>query len=238
MNEKEYREFLEAVARRHLRLHRVGRWFGPEGVDRLLYEIDRLSGTARLVNAVAERADNSGWYQPLSQELKRTYVQHITEIMVEAGVTEALDEYSELIFANLNRDVIPDEDIELLRQAGVREPEAEVTIAIQYARRLGKSQDLTPSRALEQAAQRMKEVVSTLAQAEENKPSSETPKKPKKYFTGIGRILSGAIAGAGNLLIGIGSIPASGGAATAGVIASSALAVGLVSQGIGDLCGE
>ena len=47
-------------------------------------------------------------------------------------------------------------------------------------------------------------------------PPDHLPKKPKKYFNGIGKILSGAVAGAGNVLVGTGAIPATGGAAVAG----------------------
>ena len=221
MNDKEYREFLEAVGKRYLRLHRAARWFGPEGISHLHYDIERLTSTARLVHAVAARSDQTGWYQALGKELKNTYIQQVTNLLDEAGITNALDEHQELIFGNLSREFIPDEDIALLYDAGVPEPEAEVTIIIQELRRSGQSRNMRPSNILREAPKRLEDAAQQLSRVESNPSDMKVEVKPQKYFTGIGRILAG-----------------SGGAAAGAVIASSALAVGLVSQGIGDLRGE
>jgi hypothetical protein len=236
MNDKEYREFLEAVGKRYLRLYKAARWFHPEGIGHLQYDIERLASTARLVHAVEARSDETAWYEPLGKELKNTYVQHVTNLLDEAGITNALDEHGVLIFSNLSRELIPDEDIAFLNNAGVLEPEAEVTIAIQELRRSALSRDIQASSILREAPKKLEDAAKQLSPVESNDVNVTV--KPRKFFTGIGRILSGTIAGAGNLLVGIGAIPASGGAAAGAVIASSALAVGLISQGIGDLRGE
>lgn len=60
----------------------------------------------------------------------------------------------------------------------------------------------------------------------------------EKIFNGIGKILAGAVAAAGNLLLATGTIVAPNPATAYGVIGSSALAVGSICQGIGDLRGE
>ena len=238
MNDKEYREFLEAVGKRYLQLHRVGRWFGREGISHLHYDIERLVLTARLNHAVEERSNETVWYGPLSNELKNTYIQNVTSVMDESGITAALDEHGELIFSSLSRELIPDEDIALLLRAGVLEPEAEVTIIIQELRRSARNRGIQASSVLRAAPQKLEEAAKKLSPAESNSTDEKVEVKPRKFFTGIGRILSGAIAAGGNLLVGIGTIPASGGATAGAVIASSALAVGLISQGIGDLRGE
>jgi hypothetical protein len=238
MNDKEYGEFLEAVGKRYLRLHRASRWFHPEGIGHLHYDIERLASTARLVHAVEERSNETAWYGPLSKELKNTYIQNVTNLLDAAGIIDALDEHGELIFSNLSRELIPDEDIALLHRAGVEEPEAEVTIVIQELRQSARSRDIRASSVLREASKKLEEAAKQLSPVESNSDDEKAEVKPRKYFTGIGRILSGGIVGAGNLLLGIGTIPASGGATAGAVIASSALAVGLVSQGIGDLRGE
>lgn len=70
--------------------------------------------------------------------------------------------------------------------------------------------------------------------AKERRPE---PRK-RKILNGIGKILGGAIAGAGNVLLFCGTIVAPNPATGYGAIASSAIAVAGVMQGAGDLRGE
>jgi hypothetical protein len=72
MTDDEYREFLTALARKHLRpIFRLG----PEGaVDHLKYDIERLSSVARFVKVVSERPDNSALVKACSDELRNTHI--------------------------------------------------------------------------------------------------------------------------------------------------------------------
>jgi len=60
----------------------------------------------------------------------------------------------------------------------------------------------------------------------------------RKLFNGVGKILVGVVTGAGNILLAAGTIAAPNPATVYGVIGSSALAIGGICQGIGDLRGE
>jgi hypothetical protein len=99
----------------------------PEG-DELLYAIGTLSSTAKFARAVAERSENADLVNALSKELDNWYVQHVIDEMRESGVLSALDEAPDITFAEFRRGAIPDEDVRLLRDAGVDDPEAEITI--------------------------------------------------------------------------------------------------------------
>jgi hypothetical protein len=239
MNVKEYREFLAAVEKRYVQLASGG--YGIDGVVNLKWQIDRLTSLARLVHAVEGRPEDTAWYVPLGNALSNRllvpvdYTQHI---MHETGIADALDQHGEIIFGGLSREAIPNDDISLIQSSGIYEAEAEVTIIIHQLRQIARSGTIRASAILREAPEALDEAIQTLPKANSDPSTTETEKKPRKYFTGIGRILSGAVAGAGNILIGIGTIPASGGATAGAVIASSALAVGLMLQGIGDLRGE
>src|SRR6266849_5173051 len=134
MTDDEYREFLTALARKHLRP--LGLRLGPEGtVEHVKYDIERLSSVARFVKVVSERSDNSVLVKACADELRNTYVGHVVDAMERAGVLAALDEAADITFANLRRSVIPDEDLLFLRHAGVEDPDAEITIIIHYSRK-------------------------------------------------------------------------------------------------------
>jgi hypothetical protein len=240
MTEDQYREYLVALAKRHLRVDRGLRHFGPEGVGHLQYEIDRLSSTARLVRVVADRSENSNLLKELAQELQNTYVDHVIDMMDRSGVLAALDDTPDITFENLQRAAIPPEDAEFLRRTGVDDPEAEITLIIRYSqRRIGRSRDSAPSEIARQAQPELKraaEQVGALAAGTNNTPPTE--RKKRKLFNGIGKILAGVVTGAGNILLAAGTIAAPNPATAYGVIGSSALAVGGICQGIGDLRGE
>jgi hypothetical protein len=127
-------------------------------------------------------------------------------------------------------------------RCGVDEPEAEITILIEYCRfGIGDGQcrsseiETQAQAALTQAADRLERFASAASQAD----SSAAPPRPKKkLFIGIGRILAGAVTGAGNLLLASGAVVAPSPAIAYGVIGSAALAIGSISQGIGDIRGE
>lgn len=238
MTDDEYREYLTALARRHFRAEGFHR-FGPEGPGHLAYDIERLSSVARFVRAVSERSENSALLKECAQELGNVYVEHIIDAMDHTGMLPALDDAPETTFSNLRRSAIPEEDAHFLRRAGVDEPEAEITILIHYSRtRLG-GRESTPSEIARQAQPELKRAAERIeAMASSPNASTQSEPKKKKLFNGIGKILAGTVTGAGNMLLAAGTIIAPNPATAYGVIGSSALAVGSICQGIGDLRGE
>lgn len=237
MTDEEYREYLSALARTHMRPFRRHR-LHPEG-DELSYAIAKLSSTARFAKAVSERSEETELVNLLGKELDNWHVDHVLEEMRQSGVLSALDETPDITFAELRRDVIPKEDAQLLRSAGVDDPEAEITILIHYARKRLGHRDVTPSETVERAREELKRAAERIVGLSDRSSSgNQVEVKKKKIFNGIGKILAGTITGAGNLLLATGTLIAPNPATAYGVIGSSALAVGSICQGIGDLRGE
>lgn len=239
MNDEEYRQFLSALARQHVSTRRWRRHFGPMGVDEhLQHEIDRLSSTARLVKAAAERPEKQDLLDVVANELRNTYLGQVTQAMEESGVLDALDEAPDITFPNLRRSAIPDEDVELLRHAGVDDPEAMITIIIHYSRKHVGGSDTRPSQIVERAQNELRQAADILSSGETDAPQKQPEKKKRKILNGVGKILAGAVTGAGNLLLFTGTIVAPNPGTAYAVIGSSALAVGSICQGLGDLRGE
>jgi hypothetical protein len=240
MTDDEYRDYLAALARKHLRVSAIHR-FGPaSAMEHLHYDIERLSSVARFARAVSERAGSPELLKALGEELRHAYVDHLVHVMEESGVLPALDEAPDITFAEFRRSVIPEEDVYLLRRAGVEDPDAEITLLIQYVRRRLPGREGSPSDLVKHAEEELKraaEGLIAMAQSSGNEAARSETKK-RRLFNGIGKILGGAITGAGNLLLATGTVAAPNPATAYGVIGSSALAVGSICQGIGDLRGE
>lgn len=239
MTDEEYREFLSALARKHVNPRRWRRHFGPMGAEEhLRYEIDRLASTARFVKVVTDRTGDQELLNLLAKELSNTYLSNITGAMDEAGVFDALEEAPDVTFRELRRSAIPDEDVELLRLTGVDDPEAEITIIIHYTRKRVGTADTRPSQIAERAHEELQHAAKVLTSETESTSNRPSEKKKRKVLNGVGKILSGAVLGAGNLLLFTGTIAAPNPATGYAAMGSSALAVGSIFQGMGDLHGE
>lgn len=245
--DKETQELLEALGRKELNLD-----FSEEDIRELKQAMREISSTARLAHTIADRPRRTDLYEALADELDALSESPAFDVMERAGLTDLLDENFGVIVTQLSPNDIPPEDHDFLRTCGMTTPKDEVTITITRLR-MGAWPSTDGGRRRAPAAELMQvsrhavrasaselrqggEVVMP-SQSSQNHLSS-LPKKPKKYFNGIGKILSGVVAGTGNVLIGAGAIPATAGTAAAAVFASGALSLGLVMQGIGDLRGE
>lgn len=243
MNDDEYREYLSALGRRHLRGWRLHRYGPGGGEQELSHSIESLSSVARFANAVAERDDDRTLLGFVAKDLRqRSYLGSVSEIMNVTGVLDPLDEEPGITFRNLRRSAIPEDDIQLLRRCGVNDPEAEILLLIHYSRQHFGGREWQPSdigeqaqSALTQAADRLEALDSAASTA---RVMEGTRLRKTKLFTAIGRILGGAVIGAGNLLMLSGTLTAPNPAIGYGVLASAGLAISSMSQGIGDLRGE
>jgi hypothetical protein len=241
MNDEEYKRFLSALAAKHVR-----RTLSPEEQERLQIALRELTQASRQVQDLREevpekRRNGSSEMRELADRLKGIPVYEGFHVMERIGISEALDEATDAVFANLRRSAIPDEDVQLLYRAGIANPELEITIMIEYARRNIRISRGSLLDAVRKASDLSPEMADRLQRAskEFDQPSAAAvqPKK-RKLLNGIGKILGGAIAGTGNVLLLAGTVIAPNPATGYGAIASSALAVAGILQGAGDLRGE
>jgi len=248
---KEVEEFLNALGRRDLDLD-----LSSDEIQGLKRAMEKIASTARLAHAIAERPQQTEMYECLGKELHRIGDSLAFRVFQRTQLTEVLNDNGQQIFQQISIIDIPVEDQDFLKDCGIKNPKDEMTISLAKLKNgywfyLEETKNPTNrSRApieavMDMAQERLSAASADLGrvQAQQNDNTddlSSAPRrhKPRKYFNGIGKILSGVVAGTGNVLIGVGAIPASGGAATAGVIASAALSIGIVMQGIGDLRGE
>jgi hypothetical protein len=210
--------------------------------------IERLSAACRFLWVVRERAEDPALVKALVDELRDIHLESVIFEMERAGVLDALDENPELTFGELRRSVIPAADAQLLANAGISEPNAEIVLLIQFARAYFRDPDRhyrnrprLPSEQAHEAPDALKRAVDRLEQLARgslSKTKTEAPTKPRKLFTGIGKLIAGTVTAAGNLMLATGTIIAPNPATAYGVIGSSALALGSICQGIGDLRGE
>jgi predicted signal transduction protein with EAL and GGDEF domain len=164
VTDEEYRELLDALGRRHLRLGVLDR-HGPMGeLHHLAYELDRLSSLSRFVKAVAERSEDRRMYRSLGDELGNAYIRSVTEEMERAGVVDALDDAGAVVFQNLRRSAIPEEDREILRRAGVEDPEAEISPIVHCMRHHVGTRDTRASTIATTAEEELKRIAERLQQ--------------------------------------------------------------------------
>jgi hypothetical protein len=230
MTDDEYNRFLQALAGKHMVLggHRPS-----DEIGYLRHELEKVSATTRLWKAASVRYRDQELVAKLFKELELSSVESAARLMEDAGILDALDESSGLVLREFRRSVIPPDDIELLRRAGFSDDDIEVLVcvAVEQAHNMDQYQS-EPSRVLVDA----KQALSIAIQVFQQPPTPE--KKKRKILNGIGKILGGAVAGVGNVLLATGTIIAPNPATAAAAIASGGLAVSSMFAGLGDLHGE
>ena len=155
---------------------------------------------------MSERSEEAELVKALGKELDNTwFIEHVLQEMQRSGVMAALDQAPDITFAELRRSVIPVEDDRLLQGAGVDDPEAEITILIQYARKRLGHRDVRPSETVEGAREELKRAAERIANLSDNSSGRLVEVKKRRIFNGIGKILAGAVTGAGNLLLATGT---------------------------------
>jgi hypothetical protein len=207
VSDDEYKAFLDALARKYLRVARLRRHHPLEFVDRLQHELDRTSRLRRLVALSEEESDNEKLLSALADALSQPSLGGCINALEESGALHAIEEDPITLFANLRRTAIPDEDVELLRQAGHIDPEAEITLIINWTRtHLGnRNTECDPTESVRKAQELVLEAGKRLrntiiAGGKGPSSSGSAKKKTRKFFNGVGRVLSGAVIGTGNLL--------------------------------------
>lgn len=248
MTDEEYLRFLTALAGKHLRYPRPSLPFIPYfgQLDELRAALDRVSGTLRLLKVVKDPEDpalpdylikNLRDFRAYEEDagLRYSPVRIAVDQMEAVGILDALDDAPDLVLGELRRSAIPGEEEEVLRSAGFDGHDIEVllTLAVHQAHALALSKKL-PSDIAEEAARTLPTVLKDL-----KSPPPEMPaKKKRKILNGIGKLLGGAVAGIGNVLLVTGTLAAPNPATGYAAIASGGIAVSSFFAGLGDIKGE
>ncbi len=244
MSDEEFRVYLDALARKHLRYSQLPR-HRMHFPGELYHDLEELIRLRQLVGMGAANPGDSELMNLIAKRLKERewQLRSAIETMEQAGVLDAIDEDPATLFSNVRISALPPEDIELLRQSGLSRADAELVLITEYSRThlaRDRHQERKPSAIIRDAPGAVERAVSQLAEPEQDNISKNSvpEKKKRKICNGIGKILQGGVLGVGNILVGAGSIVAPNPAIAAGVIASGAIAVGSICQGLGDLRGE
>lgn len=239
MTDDDYERLLRALAAKHLPSRKAlldPHWLLHDHTH-LRHRLEIVSTSARIFKVVENRPNDADLVKILRERLSQeSPIEWTRDALEEIGILAALEDAGSVVFAELRRQAIPEEDIDFLIKAGYTNEEIEILFAIaihEAHSRLASAENI--SRRLQEAAETFKAAVETLEE-QANEKTSE-PKK-RKIFNGIGKVLGGSIAGIGNALAATGTILAPNPATAAGAIASAAVAIPAIFSGIGDLRGE
>jgi len=246
VTDDQYKQFLNLLAHDYLRAEEFRRNADGKDIERLRSQVESIAWTARLNDLVKDGLSKDGpnnidLVRVLEKQLRDAPIHDVHEAMYRIGMLDALDDSKGVVFANLRRSAIPEEDVELLRSAGAENPELVIGLAIDYGQRRIANADRRPSHipsdAEKELGNAVKELSNSVDRLKDEVRQGKAPKK-RKLFNGIGKILSGTVAGGGNVLLALGTLAAPNPATGYAAIGSGALAIGLMGQGIGDLRGE
>jgi hypothetical protein len=239
MTDDDYQRLLRALAAKHLVARGIltdPHFLLHKHTD-LRGDLEAVSASARLLKVIQDAPNNVDLIQILREQLsQRSPIERTKKALEDTGILAALDEAGPVVFAELRRQAIPQEDIQFLVAAGYTNEEIEILFAIAiHEARSRLVSDANVSRQLEEASEIFKSALESLEPEPNEKTAS--PKK-RKILNGIGKVLGGCIARIGNGLMAAGTILAPNPATAAGAIASAAVAVPAILCGIGDLRGE
>jgi len=199
MTDEEYSRFLRALARKHRDVFREIK------EDLLREQLKCLTEVIHLLRIV-RRDDSSDVLSKLDDQLHRMRVSKAFDLLDETGILEAFDDGGEVVFAELRRSAIPEEDVKYLKQIGLTDDEIEVilTAAVEKAHRLGRSRvnlegpDIRPIPISEVIAET--EAAFERARTDLRSERVESPRKKGRIFNGTGEVVCGMAAIAGNIL--------------------------------------
>jgi hypothetical protein len=240
MTKEEYLDFLESIGKEYLRLESPHRIFHPMKDDSVWF-LNKIQTVARTLRFAEEHSEHYEIYRILKKEIEAYHMEKVQNLLEETGVLDALDEYGDIIYPNLIRDAIPDEDILILKNSGEKNPDALIQLALVRSKKMEKSSknyDLKRPIAskiidnacaiIEKAEKDIKDLSDKFNKRvvieetcddwkERNKKMEELDEelaiKPKKksWIGGIARIIAGGASATGNVLLGAGLIPTGGG---------------------------
>lgn len=253
MDEKEYEKFMAYLYNEYVRSRshrRFRKHFHPmEWGHRLGWEWERLVNASNLLRYINHQChDEDEIYRTITRERIAQLPDEIRtgaitnrNMLEESGFMEAIDAYYEEIIAGMKLEHMPEQELEVMRQLGSPEPEAELSALIYIVKSRCKNQrsynELKVSNQLKNIEHKLEQQEQQPSELKEN---AEKPKKSRRWFKGLGQIAQGSALSIANVGLAIGaiSIPVAAETAGWGAIVSSITGVGMVLNGVGEFRGE
>ena len=175
--------------------------------------------------------------------------------MQDYGYLDLVNDHFDIIAENVTVDMLPSEDLEILRMLGSENPERMARAAIFSLRSISKNRRQSDMHSVKFALDEGKERIQRMRkQYEESHPTNgmkktmekegrlqpDPPKPPRKWWKGCGQIAQGCALTMGNigLAFDLLGLPVSAETKTWGSVVSVTTGVGLIMSGVGDLRGE
>lgn len=254
MDEKEYEQFMAYLYNEYVRVRssRLRKHFHPMEWGLMWgWEWERLSAASNLLRYINRHCHNE-------DEIYRTFtreriVQLPDEIrdgarannrmLEESGFMEAMDAYYDEIVDGMKMEHMPKQEIEVMRELGSSDPEAELTALMHIVKsrcktRQSYNQEVRVSSRLKEIEKKLDHEHEQLKELKEEK--EKQPKKSRRWFKGLGQIAQGSALSIANVGLAMGaiSIPVAAETAGWGAIVSSITGVGMVLNGVGEFRGE
>lgn len=247
MTRAEWRRALAYLYDEHLgsHLHRGRRRHRFE-YDEERYLLQQLADAIDVMRFAA-RHDNTVEPSRLRAEISTITGagQHVSNLDQRAGLARVLAEYQRLIASKLSPEDLPPQDRQFLEDAGARDPDMELELAVHRFKERAKQRANADERglhrgAVEVAVRECKKIEEEIREAEvepqgPRQPPDRPPRRPFKGLGGIGKGFGLVIA---DTLVLVEWPVVAPDAAKAGALASFALGWDGVLNGIGDLRGE
>jgi hypothetical protein len=164
-------------------------------------------------------------------------------MLEDSGFMEAIDAYYDEIVGGMKLEHMPPQEIEVMRELGSSEPEAELSALIYIVKSRCKSkhsynQEVKVSNQLKNLEDKLEQQEKELKELKDD--AEIQPKKSKRWFKGLGQIAHGSALSIANIGLAMGAItiPVASETAGWGAIVSSITGVGMVLNGVGEFRGE
>ncbi|MCR4320256.1 MAG: hypothetical protein NUV74_08005 [Candidatus Brocadiaceae bacterium] len=246
-----YNEYVRSRSRRFRKYFHPMEWGHRWG-----WEWERLVSASNLLRYINHRCrDEEEIYRTITRERIAQLPDEINDgtrtnrkMLEESGFMEAIDAYYDEIVGGMKLEHMPPQEIEVMRELGSSDPEAELSALIYIVKSRCKSkhsynQEVRISNQLKNLEQKLEQQEQQLKELKEEELKEEPekqPKKSKRWFKGLGQIAQGSALSIANIGLAMGAITVPVAAETAGwgAIVSSITGVGMVLNGVGEFRGE
>lgn len=241
MSNEEFEAFLRYLADEYLepRIHRVRERSLHHMGDEIGWSLERLRQADQILRVIQATSSREDIHEVLTEDALRQTINDAqsglrahNRLAEDSGLMEILDEYFIDIACKLRGDHLPSGEAEILTALGFPRAAAHLPALVYTTRLFAERQrqhreDLPVSHLLNELVDRL-----------EAARQPEAPRRKRKWWTGLGEIVTGTVVSIADIGLGVGLIPIAVPAAPWVAIGSSATGVGQILKGIGAIRGE